>query len=314
MKQILFRALFVLAAGALTIPSLAQNKNDEIAGDSEAVTIRKTGPVDGKMTIVIDGNDVTVNGIPVDDFKSKNIEVTKGANTYSASPFFRSIPRSIESNKAFLGVMTEAADKGALVKDVTEKSPAQKAGLKEGDIITKVENDKIDDANDLYKAIGKYKPEDKVSITYLRDGKEYQTQVTLAKNDQVKVYGFGNEGNPFFNFQMPDLRNIPELKKIPLDRFGSNRPRLGLQVQDLSEGKGVKVVEVVAGEAGEKNGIQKGDIITELNGKTISGVDDIQDAMNSVSPGDTISVTYNRNGKTATTKISFPKKLKTSDI
>lgn len=314
MKQILFRTLFVLATGVLTISSFAQEKNDETAGDSETVTIRKTGPVDGKMTIVIDGNNVTVNGIPVDDFKSKNIEVTKGDINYNTAPFFRSIPRSIESNKAFLGVMTEAADKGALVKDVTDKSPAQKAGLKEGDIITEVENDKIADANDLYKAIGKYKPEDKVSITYLREGKEFKTQVTLAKNDQVKVYGFGNEGNPFFNFEMPDLRNIPELRKIPLDRFGSNRPKLGLQVQDLSEGKGVKVLDVVAGEAGEKNGIQKGDVITELNGKAISGVDDIKDAMSSVSQGDTISVTYNRNGKATTTKISFPKKLKTSDI
>ncbi len=316
MKRILIKAVIFAVIGTAAIPVFAQNKNNNSKVESESVTIRKTGPTDQKMTIVIDGNNVTVNGIPVENFKSDNVEVTKGANGMSVrAPLIRNFSQGIETNKAFLGVMTEANDKGAMVKDVTENSPAAKAGLKNDDIITKVNGDKISDANDLYKTIGKYKPEDKVSITYLRDGKESQTEVTLGKNDQVRVWGFGNDGNNSFNFQAPDIRSFPDMRSFPFEGFRrSDQARLGLQVQDLQEGKGVKVIEVESGMPGEKTGIQKDDVITELNGKAIAGVDDIKDAMRSINPGDTVSVTYVRKGKTVTTKINFPKKLKTSDI
>ncbi len=63
---------------------------------------------------------------------------------------------------------------------VTPGSPAAKAGLRAGDIITKVDNKKIDANHPLLSAISEHQPGDKVSVTYLRDGKEVTVSVTLA--------------------------------------------------------------------------------------------------------------------------------------
>ena len=77
-----------------------------------------------------------------------------------------------DGNTAMLGVVTESEDDGLKITDVTEGSGADKAGLKEDDIITKVDDKKVDDPDDLTKLIRSHKPGDKVNITYLRDKKE----------------------------------------------------------------------------------------------------------------------------------------------
>jgi serine protease Do len=63
---------------------------------------------------------------------------------------------------------------------VTAGSPAQRAGIREGDVITKVAGSKLSQTRPLLSAISGYIPGDKVSITYLRDGKEKTVEVTLA--------------------------------------------------------------------------------------------------------------------------------------
>src|SRR5947207_11169598 len=96
--------------------------------------------------------------------------------------------RKVKTNAAFLGVMTEKTDKGAKITEVTKGSSAEKAGLKEGDVITKVGEDIIAGPDDLYKAIGKHKPDDKVAITYTTNGKQATASVTLGKAEQMKIY------------------------------------------------------------------------------------------------------------------------------
>ena len=74
--------------------------------------------------------------------------------------------------RAYLGVSTEKDEKGARITDVNDKTAAEKGGLKDGDVITRIDDVKVEDHDDLTKAIRKHKPEDKVTVTYLRDGKE----------------------------------------------------------------------------------------------------------------------------------------------
>ena len=126
-----------------------------------------------------------MNGKPLEDFDDDNIAVIKRrpsrVTVTAPSSQFRSYNYNHDGsgdlfattgNAAFLGVSTEEDDGGAKITNVTEKSAAEKAGLKEDDVITKINETKIEDPNDLTKAIGKYKPEDKVTVTYKRDGKE----------------------------------------------------------------------------------------------------------------------------------------------
>ena len=77
--------------------------------------------------------------------------------------------------------------KGAIVAEAMPGTPAAEAGLKAGDVITKLNGQVVDDASDLTRRIGSFKPSDKVELTYLRNGDEKMAQITLAdqKNETV---------------------------------------------------------------------------------------------------------------------------------
>ncbi len=86
---------------------------------------------------------------------------------------------------AFLGVSLADATgntAGALVSSVTAGSPAEKAGLKEGDIITKIDNLVVTDSETVVGAVRGYKPGDKATIAYVRDGRASTVTVTLQES------------------------------------------------------------------------------------------------------------------------------------
>jgi membrane-associated protease RseP (regulator of RpoE activity) len=83
---------------------------------------------------------------------------------------------------AFLGVELEnAADNGgASISSVRAGSPAADAGLKAGDVVTKIDDKTVADDDDLIRAIRAHKPGEEVTVTYTRDGSSAQVKVTLG--------------------------------------------------------------------------------------------------------------------------------------
>jgi serine protease Do len=322
----LIKPVLSLLGICLATGVLAQEPKIETTEKKKSdVIIRKKGDSKEKMTIVIDGDKVTVNGKPVDDYKNDDLEIISGEDlpdapfppgiAYAPENFDvmgRDFMREIHSNKAFLGVMTKKVADGAEITEVTKESAAGKAGLKEGDIITKVNEDKIADADDLYQAIGKYKPEDKVTITYKRGGKESKVTVTLEENKQVRAFAW--KGNPDENFNF-NFKNAPRIEGWGDDfKMHFGKPRLGLQVQETEDSKGVKVLDVDDDEPAGKAGIEEDDIITAINGKTVTSLENIKEVMKEVKDGDTIKLDILRDGKSQTINVKFPKELKTTDL
>src|SRR3984957_346752 len=84
--------------------------------------------------------------------------------------------------------------KGAIVAEAMSGTPAADAGLKAGDVITKLNGQVVDDAADLTRHIGSFKSSDKVELTYMRDGSEKTAQVTLA--DQKNATLAKADGSP----------------------------------------------------------------------------------------------------------------------
>jgi serine protease Do len=323
MKTIL-KSGFILALALTVSQVFAQNKlkSQRDENKSEDIIIRKKGNSNEKLTIVIDGDKVTVNGKPVDDYKSDDVEITHSDDMLSSLAFAGptgmgrnfnmlrdDLMSEIHSNKAFLGVMTKKSEEGAQITGVTKESAAEKAGLKEGDIIIKINNDKITDANGLYKAIAKYKPQDKINVTYKRTGKESTVAVVLTENKGVRAYSWKNGDNDDFNFRMAPPSPVPFN-----NYFWGDKPRLGVEVQDTEDGKGVKVLDVDGDEAASKAGLKEDDIITQVNGKNITSVDDLEKNMKDVKKGDSLKITFLRNGTSQTAEIKFPKDLKTTDL
>jgi S1-C subfamily serine protease len=96
--------------------------------------------------------------------------------------------RYIPITKDFASQNNLSVDDGAYVAGdnnnpaVVPNSPAAKAGIQDGDIITKINNDKIDQTHNLSSLIGKYKSGDKITVTLIRDGKEQTLNVTLEES------------------------------------------------------------------------------------------------------------------------------------
>lgn len=311
----------VLASACLNTSAQAQQPEKKIT-KSEEIIIRKKGENKEKMTIVVDGDAITINGKPLAEFKNGNVTIMRrdGATGLAAPRIRAAIAPSggmrmmeefegMDNHKAMLGVVTEENTDGAKITSVSKGSAADKAGLKEGDVITKVEGTNINNHDDLVKAISKHKPNDKVDIHYKREGKENKLSATLAENER-RAFAFKfREGD--VNIDMPPL----DIPMPPNMNFNWNRkPKIGLQIQDLEEGKGVQVKDVDDESPALKAGMKTGDIITQVNGKEVNGVDDLREQIKDVKEGDELKVSYKRDGKNLSAQIKLPKRLKSANL
>ncbi|MBW0177158.1 PDZ domain-containing protein [Sediminibacterium sp.] len=311
-------AVLVLFTG---ITATAQTTEKEKADKDPKEKISK------KLSIVVDGNKVTINGKDMKDMSPEEMEKLGDLDMLKSSPGLRMIlPRDGGGNffkldgssadrfagtpRALLGVMSEKHEKGAKITSVTKESAAAKAGLQKDDIITKVNDAAIGDSEDLYETIGKYKPEEKVTIHYLRDGQTKTAVATLGKTMEMGFdFDFGDNFNHDFNFKMPGT----SMPRVFLDKIAS-KPRLGMAIEDTEDSKGVKVTDVDEETPADKAGMKKEDIITSLNGKAVNSVDEIKEALKNLKDGDTVKAGITRAGKTQTIEIKLPKKLKTADL
>jgi len=313
----MYRKWITLALMAVSLAAVAQTDQKEKSEDSKEKS--------KKVTIVVDGENVIVNGKNLKDMSPEEKEKLGDMNLRIA-PSIRlrglhngdrlfdmdeiRIRKPEGTPRAFLGVMSEKNEKGAKITSVTKESAAAKAGLQKDDIITKVNDQSIADSEDLFETIRKFKPEDKVTISYLRDGQQKTTTAVLGKTMDMDVdFNFDDRLDRGFNFEMPELR---ELEKLNWNF--SRKPRLGIEIQDTEDGKGVQVIEVEDETPAQKAGLQEKDIITSINGKSVTSVDEIKAALKDLKDGDLIKAGITRSGKTQTLDIKIPKKLKTADL
>ncbi len=144
--------------------------------------------------------------------------------------------------------------KGVLVSEVVEDSPAEKAGLKAGDIITKVDDQNIENAGDLTMTIRSYEPETKISISVIRNGKKKKLKATLDEAEQNYSYKFGNleelkvpgvKNRMFFkmhddedgNFEFQDFQFDQKEFQNQMDELLKQMEELKLQLKELREEK-----------------------------------------------------------------------------
>ncbi|MGV3508644.1 MAG: Do family serine endopeptidase [Sphingobacteriaceae bacterium] len=151
---------------------------------------------------------------------------------------------------------------GLYVNDVVDGGGAEAAGLKKGDIITKVDGNKILSSSDLQEKVGRLRPGDKVKLSYVRDGKENTATVTLKGEATVKIAANKAEANAI----MSSLGgNFAELTSSQKQRYKLN--------------SGVIVAAARPGGLLYENSITKGTIITHINGKQVSKVQDVEAAV-----------------------------------
>jgi serine protease Do len=149
---------------------------------------------------------------------------------------------------------------GALVGEAQPGTPGEKAGLKPGDVITKLNGDTIAAARDLSRRVGDMDPGTKVKLTYVRDGKENTVDVTLGTLPEQKQAAV-----------QPDEQEE--------DQGGSSSVKLGIQVAPASRTPGAGdqglVVTQVDPDGSAAGKLTEGDVILEAGGKTVNSSKDV---------------------------------------
>jgi serine protease Do len=173
---------------------------------------------------------------------------------------------------------------GAVVTQVEDGSPAAKAGLKVGDVITAVNGQTIEDAGELQVEVGQKQPGATVQLKVMRDGSAANFAVTLetygSRDKEVKTASVENK--PRWGIGLADL--TPELRQ---------------QLQINNNVAGAVIQRVMPGSPADNAGLQRGDVITEVNRKPVKSAADVQKALSDVANGgDALVLVYSNGGST----------------
>ncbi len=180
------------------------------------------------------------------------------------------------------------SEDGAYIREVLDESPADSAGIKEGDVCIEFNGRQLFDADDLSRAVEKTSPGTKVSVVVVRKGEKKTLSLIVGARKEMRNQGFN---------VMPA---VPRIRVVVGDRL------LGLQLLSLNEqlgeyfgapqNEGVLVEEVEKESAGEKAGCKAGDIILRVGKKTVNKVEKVQKELQQYEEGDKVEVEVLRKG------------------
>jgi serine protease Do len=173
--------------------------------------------------------------------------------------------------------------KGALVSNVFPNSPAERAGLKSGDVIRSFEGKPIEESHDLPTMVAREPVGKTAALGVLREGKDISLQVTLGemeKGDQVA------DGGP--------KSSSAELGLTCRDVTPEEAAQMGL----AQDNRGVSIANVEPGSQAEIAGVQRGDVLLSLNNMKINGVADYVAAAKKVKTGEIVRLFIKREDST----------------
>jgi len=165
---------------------------------------------------------------------------------------------------------------GVVIAEVTPGGPAEKAGLKVGDAITAVDGKPMKNGDDLVAEISTQKPGSQHSLSFLRNGKEDKTTVTIA--DRAKL----------FASRVGDEENSPDEEQPVESKLGLTVRGITPDIADrlgIPAGKGIIVGDVKPGSFGEDVGLSRGDVILEINKQPVNSEDDFRKVQSQLKSG-----------------------------
>jgi serine protease Do len=228
-----------------------------------------------------------------------------------------------------LGVMVQDLDPadttgtGVKVDTVDRDSPAEKAGIKAGDIVVEYDGERVRSARQFTRLVQETPEGRQVPLAVMRDGK--RQALTATPEARAFSWNFDWDGDRIrrdIERGMQGLREFrmdPPAMRFRMDRdFGdlfvpSGRARLGVSVDSLSDqlaqyfgatNGGALVTSVEPGSAAEKAGLKAGDVITSINGERVRDADQVVDAVRELREGD-LTIDYLRDKKSASTTATI---------
>jgi C-terminal processing protease CtpA/Prc len=229
-------------------------------------------------------------------------------------------------------------ERGALVRSVEEGSAAEKAGIKEGDVILRYQGEAVSSAAQLARLVRETPSGRTVALEVSRGGAAQKLTATLGEgSDRVRVFDHDFEVPvppvppvpPMAHVTPPEMPELPEAfhnfhwnedgdGRHPFFRGMSAGPlKLGVRYQEISgqlaqyfklgDEKGLLVVSVEKDAPAGKAGIKAGDVILKFDGKPVKDGDDLRDEVRRAEGGKEVTVTVQRDGRPLDLKVQLAK-------
>jgi serine protease Do len=214
-------------------------------------------------------------------------------STTMAKPIYESLVKTGKVVRGYLGIGLQDLNqdlaksfslrdsRGALISDVKESSPAEQAGLKQGDVIVEYQGIPVEDGVALQRLVTRTSVGADVMLKVVRDGRERELTVRIG--------------------EQPDETKVAKVERSERDRALS-----GLAVEDLDAEtakalglnlkRGVVVTRVDQDSGAEKLGLLPGDVIREINRQPIKSIKDFEKASSDVKKGGNVLILVNRRG------------------
>ena len=231
-------------------------------GNSGGPLFNVEGQVVGMNTAIIQGANTVGFAIPVHIIQrvKRDLEtsgyVSRGFIGVAAQDLDEELAKALEAN----------VEHGALIAKVYAGTPAHKAGLQAGDIITQINRLEIGSHSDLVRAIGEHHPEDKISLSYIRKGQKRTARVTLAEmpdnNAQRRVVALDS----------PKVKTRPDAAST---KIGLELGKMSAQLAAKAKiDQGVLIQSVERGSPVDGR-LQAGDILVQVNNHAVAAPSDV---------------------------------------
>lgn len=192
---------------------------------------------------------------------------------------------------------------GILIDEVLEDTPAEAAGLEDGDVLVRFAGKKVDSPRRLRKLVTAAAPGDKVKVRVIRKGKPKNLNVVIGEApDKRHARSFRGSWHPRMWGHRGGSGPIED-HYVFLSRGG----HLGVEVTGLNDdlatyfkvepGKGVLVLSIISESVGEAAGLKAGDVIVKLGGEAVTSVDELIDAVRELEADQAFTISIVRQGQ-----------------
>jgi serine protease Do len=283
----------------------------------------------GQNTVVALGDDAdaieeSARVLALDNQEGQKVELLPGVENQDFNIMFG------DEGSSWLGVETYevttdkakelklSAERGVVLGKIVAESPAAKAGLKENDVVTEINGQRVEGAAQFRRMIHETPAGRTIQLTVWRDSRSQSLSATLGKSEERrKAFKMVTPTPGTFAFRMPEIPEIPSMDWSG-GMLAGGQPRLGIDAEDLSgqlgtffgapDGEGILVRDVNSGSPAEKAGVKAGDVITSLNGERIHSIGDLREKLSAKRDDKdrTVKLGVLRNKSTVSLTVELP--------
>jgi len=251
--------------------------------DDKDAGITRTIHIDVDEEIIRDGegelHDVIVRSAGNEDIIS--IDISAEELLQAKQGYTILVDQAVTGNdKGFMGVvMGDLAAKGVTLNSVVPGSGADKAGLRAGDVIAKLNNKKIKTASDVSEALQGTQNGDAVNVVFYRGGVKISDFIKLGHSMTTK-------------FVRKEVKTFDQIKERKI-----NCAALGVYTGTSSKTDGARIIRIIENSGAQRAGLQRNDVIYAMDNVNINNYNELHETISKYEPGSIVEVSYLREGE-----------------